>query len=222
MRFLLVEDNKRLSKAVATRLELDGHVVDDVSDIDTAETMLGIAEYDMILLDLMLPDGSGSDFLRRLRSRDNGTPVIVITARTELTDRVDTLDLGADDFLVKPFAFPELQARCRAVLRRKRGRSVNVAKLGNVVFDILDGTLTVNGQVVTLRNQELRLFEILFCAPQRIHSKAHLVDRLFSFGDSGSENAVEVYIARLRKKLRGSDLRLETLRGRGYRLSSNS
>ncbi len=218
MRFLLVEDNQRLSCAIKNRLSMDGHIVDDVSDVHTAETMLDVATYDMILLDLMLPDGDGMDFLRKIRREDDLTPVIVITAKRELSDRVNTLDVGADDFVVKPFAFSELEARCRAVLRRKRGDAKNMLRLGDACFDMLDGTLTINGEAVTLRNQELRLFEALFSAPNRVFSKSYLVDRLFSFGDDGSENAIEVYVGRLRKKLLKSKIEVETVRGRGYRL----
>lgn len=218
MRFLLVEDNERLSAAIKSRLSIDGHIIDIVSDIHSAETMLGIATYDMILLDLMLPDGDGTKFLKKIRRENNITPVIVITAKRELSDRVDTLDVGADDFVVKPFAFSELEARCRAVLRRKRGEAKNVIQIGDVSFDALDGILTINGKDVMLSNQELRLFEALFSAPDRIFSKAYLVDRLFSFGDDGSENAIEVYVGRIRKKLQDSKLEVETVRGRGYRL----
>lgn len=218
MRFLLIEDSDRLSKAILERLELDGHVVDSVDDIASAEAMLSSTSYDLILLDLMLPDGSGRDLLAAIRRNDNNSPVIVITARSELTDRIETLDAGADDFLVKPFAFSELEARCRAVLRRKRGEATNRIELGNVEFDMLEGSLRVAGKSTALRNQELRLFEALFSAPGRVQTKSFLLDRLFAFGSEGSENAVEVYIGRLRKKLAKSNLKIETVRGRGYRL----
>jgi len=219
MRFLLIEDNKKLSCAISERLQLDGHVVDSVADISGSQAMLSIAKYDMILLDLMLPDGDGRDLLKSIRRRGDNSLIIVITARSELTNRIETLDAGADDFIVKPFAFAELEARCRAVLRRRRGDATNKTKLGNVEFDILDGNLTVNGKPTSLRNQELRLFEALFSNPGRVKSKSFLLDRLFSFGSDGSENAVEVYVGRLRKKLVNSNLCIETVRGRGYRLS---
>ncbi|WP_037312562.1 response regulator transcription factor [Ruegeria halocynthiae] len=219
MRFLLVEDSEKLSRAISERLVLDGHVVDSVSDIGAAEAMLHSTEYDMILLDLTLPDGHGWDLLKSLRARADKSPVIVITARSELTDRIETLDAGADDFIVKPFAFAELEARCRAVLRRKRGDASNKTALGNVEFDTLEGTLSIEGKSTSLRNQELRLFEALFSAPGRLQSKSFLLDRLFAFGSEGSDNAVEVYIGRLRKKLAQSNLEIETVRGRGYRLN---
>ena len=219
MRLLLIEDNKRLSNAISERLALDGHVVDSVGDVVTAEAMLSSTKYELILLDLTLPDGHGRELLASVRGKGNNCPVIVITARSEITDRVETLDAGADDFIVKPFAFAELEARCRAVLRRKRGESTNKTALGNVEFDTLEGTLNVAGRTTSLRNQELRLFESLFAAPGRVQSKSFLLDRLFSFGSGGSENAVEVYVGRLRKKLANSNLQIETVRGRGYRLN---
>lgn len=219
MRFLLIEDSEKLSGAISERLQLDGHVVDSVADLASAEAMLFTTEYDMILLDLMLPDGHGRELLTSIRGKDNNSPVIVITARSELTDRIETLDSGADDFIVKPFAFSELEARCRAVLRRKRGDATNRIALGNVEFDMLEGQLSVEGRSTSLRNQELRLFEALISAPGRVQSKSFLLDRLFSFGSEGSENAIEVYIGRLRKKLAASNLQIETVRGRGYRLN---
>ncbi len=218
MRFLLIEDNKGLSRAITERLELDGHIVDGVSDVSTANTMQNLTSYDMILLDLTLPDGDGREVLKHLRNIDDPTPVIVITASREISERVKTLDLGADDFLVKPFDFAELEARVRAVLRRKRGDARNQVQIGNVSFDQLDGTLTIDGKPVPLRTQELRLFEALVDAPDRVQSKEHLMDRLFSFGDEGSSNAIEVYIGRLRRKLEPSNLKIETVRGRGYRI----
>lgn len=221
MRFLVIEDNIKLCGAVAQRLQLDGHIVDEVHDICAAEAMLAITSYDMILLDLLLPDGDGREFLQWLRRSEKDEPVIVITACRELSDRVGTLDKGADDFLVKPFAFSELEARCRAVLRRRMGESTNVVKHGNIEFDILDGTLKIADNTILLRNQELRLFEVLISAPNRTHSKAHLMDRLFSFDGEGTENAIEVYVGRLRKKLKTSNLLIETVRGRGYRLLCN-
>ncbi|WP_170766370.1 response regulator transcription factor [Ruegeria lacuscaerulensis] len=218
MRFLLIEDNKGLSQAITERLELDGHIVDGVSDVSSANTMQNLTSYDLILLDLTLPDGDGREVLRHLRNINDLTPIIVITASREISERVKTLDLGADDFLVKPFDFAELEARVRAVLRRKRGDARNQIEIGNVSFDQLDGTLTIDGEPVTLRTQELRLFEALVDAPDRVHSKEHLMDRLFSFGDEGSSNAIEVYIGRLRRKLEHSNLKIETVRGRGYRI----
>ena len=219
MRFLLIEDNEELSAAVAARLSLDGHAVDPARDLDTAEACLASTDYDLILLDIMLPDGDGREFLAKHRLGERQTPVIVTTARSEVSDRVDMLDLGADDYITKPFDFSELEARCRAVLRRRGGAARNLKAVGDVQLDTLGGALIIGDRVENLRNRELRLFEVFFAAPERIFSKPHLVDRLFSFGEEASENAIEVYVGRLRRKLEGSSVRIETVRGLGYRLT---
>ena len=219
MRFLLVEDNMSLAAAVCDRLRMDGHVVDHAPGARDAEAFSATTDYDLILLDIMLPDGDGRSFLKAHRAREGKTPVIVLTARSEVSDRVGVLDLGADDYITKPFDFSELEARCRAVLRRQGGNSSNQQRFANLVFDPLAGTLVVAGTPVPLRNKELRLLEIFLSAPDRIHSKAKLVDRLFSYDEEVSENAIEVYVGRLRKRLAGSGAAIVTVRGLGYRMS---
>ncbi|MFV1878160.1 response regulator transcription factor [Nioella sp.] len=219
MRFLLVEDNQQLAAAVLDRLSLDGHVVDHAGDLGMAEDYISATDYDLILLDIMLPDGDGRDFLNAQRARGKDTPVIVLTARSEVSDRVGALDMGADDYIPKPFDFAELEARCRAVLRRRTGTATNVKQFGNVAFNALEGTLTNGDRVIPLRNRELRLLEVFFGAPGQIIPKPKLVDRLFSYDEDVSENAIEVYVGRLRKKLEGSDVSIVTVRGLGYRLA---
>ena len=219
VRFLLVEDNAELSASVAARLGLEGHGVDCAGTLAEAEGYLAVTAYDLILLDIMLPDGDGRDFLARHRRDERQTPVIVMTARSAVSDRVDALDTGADDYITKPFDFAELEARCRAVLRRKGGAVQTVRGYGDLTFDPLAATLVVEGETRDLRSREVRLFEVFLNAPGRILSKEHLVDRLFSFSESVSDNAIEVYVGRLRKKLTGSRVRIETVRGLGYRLT---
>jgi two-component system, OmpR family, response regulator TctD len=219
MRFLLIEDNKELGRAVQERLSLDGHAVDWVMRISEADAYLEGAPYDLILLDIMFPDGDGRDFLRHHRQQNRKTPVVVLTARSEVSDRVHLLDLGADDYITKPFDFSEMEARCRAVLRRQGGAARNEQRFGDLVFDPLAATLTVGSDVRELRNRELRLMEIFFASPERIFPKSLLVDRLFSYAEDVNENAVEVYVGRLRKKINGSTVRIETLRGVGYRMT---
>ena len=221
MKYLLVEDNQELANAVSSRMRLDGHVVDHAATLEDASAFVETGEYDLILLDIMLPDGDGREFLKRHRASERDTPVIVLTARSEVSDRIGLLDLGADDYLTKPFDHAELEARCRAVLRRMAGKSRSVLSIGGVVFDPLAGHLTVNGEVVQLRNRELRLLEQLLGAPGQILSKQKLADRLFSYDDDASENAIEVYIGRLRKHLEASSLKITTLRGLGYRLDQD-
>ena len=219
MRFLLVEDNMQLAAAVLDRLSLDGHVVDHAGDLLTAEDYISTTDYDLILLDIMLPDGDGRDFLNTQRARGKDMPVIVLTARSEVSDRVGALDMGADDYIPKPFDFAELEARCRAVLRRRSGTATNVQRFGDVTFNPLAGTLKTGDREIALRNRELRLLEVFFAAPGQIIPKPKLVDRLFSYDEDVSENAIEVYVGRLRKHLEGSAVSIVTVRGLGYRLA---
>ncbi len=218
MKFLLVEDNPDLAKAVCARMHLDGHTIDHAENISDAIGFSETGDYDLILLDIMLPDGDGRSFLKRHRDQKRDTPVIVLTARSQVSDRISMLDLGADDYVTKPFDHEELQARCRAVLRRKAGTAQTVLQIEDVSFNPVAGVVTVCGKTINLRNRELRLLELLFNAPGQIFPKQKLVDRLFSYDEDVSENAVEVYIARLRKHLEGSALKITTHRGLGYRL----
>ena len=218
MRFLLIEDNADLARSVLERLALEGHGADHAPSLAAAAEALAGAAYDLILLDLSLPDGDGRAFLAHHR-RASDTPVIVLTARAGLADRVGTLDLGADDYLAKPFDFTELMARTRAVLRRRGGAATTLRRFADLEFDPLGATLTVAGEARELRNRELRLFELFLEAPGRILSKERLLDRLFNYDDPPTDNAIEVYVGRLRKKLAGSTARIETVRGLGYRLA---
>jgi two-component system response regulator TctD len=218
MKFLLIEDNQELANAITSRMCLDGHVIDHAANLSDASAFVETGEYDLILLDIMLPDGDGRTFLKHHRTSDLDTPVIVLTARSQVSDRIGSLDLGADDYVTKPFDHAELEARCRAVLRRKAGNSTSKIELGGIVFDPVRGQLTVRNDIRKLRNRELRLLELLINAQGQIFSKQKLADRLFSYDDEASENAIEVYIGRLRKHLETSDLKITTLRGLGYRL----
>jgi two-component system response regulator TctD len=218
MKFLLVEDNMDLANAIGSRMRLDGHVVDHAATLDDATAFVEAEEYDLILLDIMLPDGDGRDFLKRHRASQLDTPVIVLTARSQVSDRIGSLDLGADDYVTKPFDHAELEARCRAVLRRKSGIAKSTIEIGGIVFDPVAGHLIVGGETLSLRNRELRLLEFFINAPGQVFSKQKLADRLFSYDDDVSDNAIEVYVARLRKHLERSELKITTLRGLGYRL----
>ena len=207
MRYLLVEDNQELAEAVIGRLVLDGHAVDHAATLSEAEDCLAVASYDLILLDVMLPDGDGRVFLARSRTRLE-TPVIVLTARSQVSDRVGALDKGADDYITKPFDFSELEARCRAVLRRRGGAARNQISLGACVFDALSGTLSRGDTVLELKNREIRLLEVFARHPGQILSKAHLMDRLFSYDTAVTENAIEVYVGRLRRRIEAVGLRI--------------
>jgi two-component system response regulator TctD len=222
MRFLLVEDNEELGKALCDRIALDGHAIDHALTLAEAESSIKGVEYDLLLLDIMLPDGDGRTFLKKHRENLDRTPVIVLTARSEVSDRVSVLDLGADDYITKPFDFSELEARCRAVLRRLGGAAHNTKAFAGVVFNATACQLSYAGNIHPLRNRELRLLEIFFASPEQVFSKSYLIDRLFSFNDEVSENTIEVYVGRVRKKLNGSDVCIETVRGLGYRMIKKS
>ena len=217
MRYLLVEDNLDLAEAVVNRLALDGHAVDHAASLAAAEDCLAVATYDLILLDVMLPDGDGLSFLGQRRARVE-TPVIILTARSHVSDRVGALDLGADDYITKPFDFSELEARCRAVLRRRGGSARNEISLGPSVFDPMAGTLRRGTDTVDLRNREIRLLEVFARHPGQILSKMQLMDRLFSHDAEVTENAIEVDVGRLRRRIDGMGVRIETVRGLGYRM----
>ncbi len=220
MKFLLIEDNNELAQAIVTRMQIDGHAIDHAGTLAEAKNFAESVDYDLILLDIMLPDGDGREFLGHHRARNKDTAIIVLTARSQVSDRISMLDLGADDYVTKPFDHAELQARCRAVLRRNSGSTQTVTHIGDVAFDPVAGHFSVAGKELTLRNRELRLLEVLINAPGQIFSKQKLVDRLFSYDDDVSENAIEVYIARLRKHLENSNVTITTLRGLGYRLDN--
>jgi two-component system response regulator TctD len=187
-------------------------------DLSEAKHFASVTHFDIILLDIMLPDGDGRDFLRAIRAKNNNTPVIAMTARSEISDRIDLLDIGADDYIIKPFEFAELEARCRAVLRRHSGQDQLALNYGNVTLYPLIAMLEVHDQKISLRNRELRLLEIFFNSPDIIFSKEQLTDRLFSISEEVTDNAIEVYVGRVRKKLNNTNLKIETVRGIGYRL----
>jgi len=221
LKILIVEDTLELAHSLKSFFRLEKNQVEIAVDLEGAKHFVSVSHFDMILLDIMLPDGDGRDFLRALRNSNNNVPVIVMTARSEISDRIDLLDIGADDYIVKPFDFAEVEARCRAVLRRHRGQDQLALSFGGVTLFPLMAELEKNGVRVSLRNRELRLLEIFFNSPDIIFSKEQLTDRLFSISEEISENAIEVYVGRARKKLIGSNTEIETVRGMGYRLKIN-
>ena len=221
MKILIVEDTLELAHSLKSFFRLEKNQVEIAINLEEAKHFVSVSHFDMILLDMMLPDGDGRDFLRALRNSNNNVPVIVMTARSEISDRIDLLDIGADDYIVKPFDFAEIEARCRAVLRRHRGQDQLALSFGGVTLFPLMAELEKNGVRVSLRNRELKLLEIFFNSPDIIFSKDQLTDRLFSISEEISENAIEVYVGRARKKLIGSNTEIETVRGVGYRLKIN-
>jgi two-component system, OmpR family, response regulator TctD len=218
MRILLVEDTVDVGEAIVARFERIGHTVDWEKDGQVADEVLEVQAYDLLILDVNLPALDGFSILKHLRQRKSKIPVLVLTARSQVDDRVDALDLGADDYLVKPFDYRELEARARALLRRSTGEPTNHLVCGKVTIDRRSRAVTIDGAPVDLTRRELTLLEILATRPGRIFGKDELVDQLFGFGDDPSSNAVEQYVARLRKKLAGSGTEIRTLRGLGYQI----
>jgi len=218
MRILLVEDTADVAEAIAARLRRTGHTVDWQADGRLAAQVCLTEDYDLVILDVMLPGVDGVTILQRMRREGVATPVLMLTARVDIDARVSALDLGADDYLTKPFDYRELDARVRALLRRGAGDSTDLLQCGGVVLDRKARSVTVDGEPVELTRRELTLLEIIASRPGRVFSKEELVDRLFSLDDSPSQNAVEQYIARLRRKLAHGRIEIRTLRGLGYQV----
>jgi DNA-binding response OmpR family regulator len=214
MRLLLVEDDRMIGDSLRAALRLEGHAVDWVRDAAAAQATLASERFDLVLLDLGLPQGDGLEVLRALRARQDATPVIVLTARDSLDDRVAGLDAGADDYLVKPFELDELNARMRAVLRRHSGRAQTVLAHGGVTLDPATRQVTRDGAPVLLSAREFAVLEALMARPGALLSRAQLEDRLYGWGEEIESNAVSVYIHQLRKKL-GTDF-IQNVRGVGY------
>lgn len=219
MRVLLVEDTTGLGEAVRDQITDDGHAVDWVQTLAFAEGSVQTTDYDLILLDLMLPDGHGFGFLRKLRANGNTTPVIILTARDQVSDRIEGLNAGADDYLVKPFDLSELSARVAAVARRYRGNPSPLIRVGELEVDLGDHRILRNGQPVELTSREWAVLEGLVQRPGMLLSRSQLEDRLYAFGAEIESNTIEVYVSRLRKKL-GRDA-IITVRGMGYRLDTH-
>ena len=223
MRLLLVEDDRMIGDSLRMALRQEGHAVDWVYDVRAAQAALAGERFDLVLLDLGLPSpdgrGSGLDVLRELRGRRDATPVIVLTARDALGDRVAGLDAGADDYLVKPFELDELAARIRAVMRRHAGRGGEPAlEHGGLRLDPATRQVTMHGRPVLLSAREFAVLEALMQRPGAILSRAQIEDRLYGWGEAVESNTVSVYVHQLRRKL-GPDA-IRNARGVGYFLGT--
>jgi len=216
MRVLLAEDDAMIGAAVQDRLRGQGLAVDWVRDGRAAETALAGDVYDLLLLDLGLPGREGLAVLRGLRGRGSTLPVVILTARDAVDDRVAGLDAGADDYVVKPFDLKELEARLRAVLRRRAGRASSVIEHGRLTLDLSSHELRRDGVAVPVSPREFALLHALLERPGRILSRAQLEERLYGWGEEVGSNVVEVHIHSLRRKL-GADL-IRNVRGVGYRI----
>jgi len=216
VRVLLVEDDPGLGAAVRDHVAAEGHTIDWARRLDEAADYLRTISYDLILLDLMLPDGRGLEFLRARRAAGDATPVIILTALDQVSDRIGGLNAGADDYLVKPFDLSELSARLKAVARRYSGNPNPIMVLGDLKIDMAARAITRDGKPVPLTAREWVLFEAFLQRRGALLSKEQLEEWLYSFDAEVESNTIEVHVSKLRKKL-GRDV-IETVRGMGYRL----
>lgn len=219
MRILLVEDDALLGDGVCAGLKREGFVVDWVKNGETALLAVKETDYDCIVLDIGLPRMSGLDVLRQLREAQEAVPVMFLTARDQVSDRVQGLDAGADDYLVKPFEFSELCARLRALTRRGRGTASEFIQHGDIQIDASAHTVSYKGEMIDLSRREFDLLVELVTHSGQVLSRAHLEQKLYSWGDEIGSNTIEVYIHHLRKKL-DTGL-IKTIRGIGYIMTGN-
>jgi len=216
MRILIAEDDQVLADGLLRSLRASGYAVDQVGSGSEADAALASHEFDLVILDLGLPKLHGFEVLRKLRARGSAVPVLILTAADSVEQRVKGLDLGADDYMAKPFALQELEARARALTRRGLGTASSVIKHGPLSFDATGRVAYLNDQMLELSARELSLLEVLLQRSGRLVSKDQLVERLCEWGEEVSNNAIEVYIHRLRKKIEQGPVRIATVRGLGY------
>ena len=215
MRILLLEDNADLADAITSRLKSKDFVVDITSNIQAAESALAVGSFDLALFDLSLPDGNSLALLQKLRRQGKTIPVIIITARDQISDRITGLEAGADDYLVKPFDLDEMIARIHTIMRRYEGNPNPVIKFGNIQIDQSGHRVFVSNVEVELTAKEWAVVQKLSSQPGHIFSKEQMEATLYNFDSEVGSNTLEVYVSRIRKKL-GKD-HIETVRGLGYR-----
>lgn len=218
MRILLVEDDPVLAEGLALSLRGANHVVVHESNGKQADHLLLVEDFDLVVLDMSLPDMDGSEILRRLRHRGAKVPVLILTARDGLEDRVHGLDLGADDYLIKPFDMPELEARIRTLLRRGQSGSSSVLRLGKLSLDTVGRRATLDGEILELSAREMSILEVMMLRANKVVSKEKLSVHLSEMGEEISVNAIEVHVHRLRKKIVSDCVNIRTLYGQGYML----
>ena len=217
MRILIAEDDQVLADGLLRTLRASGAAADHVASGTEADAALMTnTEFDLLILDLGLPRMHGLEVLKRLRARSSLLPVLILTAADSIEQRVNGLDLGADDYMAKPFALSELEARVRALTRRGAGGGPTVVRHGPLVYDQVGRSAYINDQMLDLSARELGLLEVLLARTGRLVSKEQLVDHLCEWGDEVSNNAIEVYVHRLRKKIEVGGVRIATVRGLGY------
>ena len=216
MRILLAEDDPVIADGICRALRRGGCAVDHVADGMEADAALAGQGYDLLILDLGLPRMHGLEVLKKLRSRGSKLPVLILTAADSVEERVKGLDYGADDYMAKPFSLQEMEARVRALVRRRMGGASDSIRHGPLVYDQAGRVATIDGKMIDLSARELGLLEVLLQRAGRMVSKDQLVERLCEWGEEVSNNAIEVYIHRLRKKIEKGPIRIATVRGLGY------
>jgi two-component system OmpR family response regulator len=216
VRILLVEDDPLLADAIARAFSQNAHAVDHASSGEAADQALLAGSYDLVLLDIALPKMDGLEVLRRLRARRATVPVILITVRDGLEDRIDGLDYGADDYITKPFHLSELEARARAVVRRTQGASSSDLVHGRLRLDIAGRRLFADAEPIDVSVREFAVAELLLTRAGKVVTKQQILDALYGWEDASSSNAVEVFVYRLRKKLEPAGVTIRTIRGMGY------
>jgi two-component system OmpR family response regulator len=216
MRILIVEDDAMLAEAVTRALKQSSHMVQRAANGAEADRALAANEYDLVLLDLGLPQLDGFEVLKRLRGRRSKVPVLILTVRDSVEDRVAGLDLGADDYLTKPFELSELEARVRALIRRSHSNASSDIVHGPLRLDTIGRRLFCNDVPIELSSRELSVVELLLLREGRVVTKQQIVDHLYGWEDTSSSNAVEVFVYRLRRKLESTGVDIRTVRGMGY------
>jgi two-component system, OmpR family, response regulator len=216
MRILLAEDDAILADGLTRSLRRAGHAVDWVKNGVEADSAVTTGEFDLLILDLGLPKMNGLEALERLRGRGSRVPVLILTALDGVRERVRALDLGADDYLTKPYAFEELEARVRALTRRSYGGTSAILRHAQLSYDQAGKVAQINGVTLDLSAREMALLEMLLQRAGRVVNKAQLVDHLCEWGEEVSANAIEVYVHRLRRKLEAGGVKIVTVRGLGY------
>ena len=222
MRILIVEDDLILADGLKSSLTQSGYAVDLMTSGTDADGVLAYQTFDLVLLDLGLPTLSGFEVLKRLRARGNKTPVLILTANDDIDNRVKGLDLGADDYLSKPFNLAELEARVRALIRRGQAGGSAIISVGKLQLDTTSRAATYNSASLNLSARELAVLEILMLKAGKVVNKEQMLEKLCNFDEDISDNALEVYLHRVRKKLEHSDISIRTIRGLGYLLESPS
>ena len=221
MRILLAEDDRILADGLYRSFGQNGHATDCVTDGHAADEALQKNVYDLVVLDIGLPGRDGFQILSNLRQRRSDIPVLLLTARDTVEDRVTGLDLGADDYLTKPFSLQELEARIRALIRRRHGITDPIITYGALRFDVSGKRATVNGTPLDLSAKEIAVLEILLLRAGRVVKKEHLIEKIYNWDKAIGQNAVEVCVHRLRKKLEPSGINIRTVRGLGYLLDKH-